>query len=116
MEFRLRYGLVMRFLIPGALVVLSVLVVAPAARAQFEVPPGPLHKFPAVDLDGGIAYASRGTDWTYFGRASAGLHLINRQRIVAFTGGCNNRSEAAWLLGKGDTSNAPRTWRATTDQ
>jgi hypothetical protein len=77
----------MRFLIPGALVVLSVLVLVPAARAQFEVPPGPFHKFPAADVDGGIAYASRGIDWTYLGRASVGLHLINRQRVAAFTGG-----------------------------
>jgi hypothetical protein len=78
----------MRFLIlPGALIVLSVLFLVPVAHAQFEVPPGPFHGFPAVDVDGGIACASRGTDWTYLGRASVGLHLVNRQRVAAFTGG-----------------------------
>ena len=83
----LRYGLAMRFLVSSLFLVASILLLAPMAHAQFEVPPGPLRMWPAVDIDGGVAYASGGTGWTYFGRAQAGLHLVNRHKVAALTGG-----------------------------
>jgi hypothetical protein len=77
----------MRLLVSGAFLLLSSLLLVPEATAQFEVPAGPYHPWPAIDIDGGGGYGSGGLHWTYLARASAGLHLINRQRFLSLTGG-----------------------------
>jgi hypothetical protein len=76
----------MRWLVSAVTLFLSVALLASDATAQFDVPPGESLAWPAIDIDGGVAYGSGGLDWTYLGRAGAGLHIINRQRVATVTG------------------------------